>query len=213
MRSSEPGFSRPATGISGRTLRSLRCRRRAWPRRCPRTRSSTTASRSSRRKTSPTTATSSGSRRTSTPDSRRRDAARATPIYTTHLGISGNLPVSLQRFTADVHAAIAATTSTSTTSISPATPRARTGTGCGARTRTATLGYTETQGLASFNNIQGREPDLVTRARRTSRGNWLVTPRWKRHAGVIAVQTRHADIDAQDQRHRRAVGGAGRQRT
>ena len=54
-----------------------------------------------------------------------------------------------------------------------------------------TLGYTEAEGLASFANIQNRDPDLVTSRTLYATGNWLVTPRYRVSGGLQGVQTRH----------------------
>ena len=55
-----------------------------------------------------------------------------------------------------------------------------------------TLGYSESQGLASFANIQNREPDLVTSRTLYATGQWRVTPRYSASAGLQGVQTRHS---------------------
>ncbi len=54
-----------------------------------------------------------------------------------------------------------------------------------------TLGYNEAEGLASFANIQNREPDLITSRTLYATGNWLVTPRYRLSGGLQGVQTRH----------------------
>ena len=54
-----------------------------------------------------------------------------------------------------------------------------------------TLGYTEAAGLASFANIQNRDPDLVTSRTLYATGNWMVTPRYRASGGLQAVETRH----------------------
>ena len=54
-----------------------------------------------------------------------------------------------------------------------------------------TLGYVETQGLASFANIQNRDPDLVTTRTAYGTANVLLTPRYRVNGGLQGVQTRH----------------------
>ena len=54
-----------------------------------------------------------------------------------------------------------------------------------------TLGYTEAEGLASFANIQNREPDLITSRTLYATGNWMATPRYRVSGGLQGVQTRH----------------------
>ena len=54
-----------------------------------------------------------------------------------------------------------------------------------------TLGYTEAQGLASFANIQSRDPDLVTSRSLYATGNYLVTPRYRLSAALTGAETRH----------------------
>jgi exopolysaccharide biosynthesis operon protein EpsL len=55
-----------------------------------------------------------------------------------------------------------------------------------------TLGASENQGLASFANIQSRDPDLVTSRSVYATGNWMATPRYRASAGLLGVQTRHS---------------------
>lgn len=54
-----------------------------------------------------------------------------------------------------------------------------------------TLGYVESQGLASFANIQNRDPDLVTTRTAYATANYLLTPRLRLNGGLQGVQTRH----------------------
>jgi len=54
-----------------------------------------------------------------------------------------------------------------------------------------TLGYNETQGLASFANIQSRDPDLLTTRSLYATGNYLLTPRYRLSGGLTGEQTRH----------------------
>jgi exopolysaccharide biosynthesis operon protein EpsL len=58
---------------------------------------------------------------------------------------------------------------------------------------TGTLGASETEGLASFSNIQGRLPDLVTVRHGFFTGAWLMTPRWRWNTALNAVETRHSE--------------------
>ena len=56
-----------------------------------------------------------------------------------------------------------------------------------------TLGYQDQRGLASFNNIQAAEPDLVTTRSAYATGKWNLTPRWRLNGAFNAGQTEHGD--------------------
>ena len=58
---------------------------------------------------------------------------------------------------------------------------------------TGEVGYKEEQTLASFANIQGRRPDLVTARMAYANGAWMVTPSWRLHAATDANQTDHSE--------------------
>jgi exopolysaccharide biosynthesis operon protein EpsL len=58
---------------------------------------------------------------------------------------------------------------------------------------TGDLGYQEQSNLASFANIQGRRPDLVTSRMAFASGAWMATPSWRLHSIVNAGQTSHDD--------------------
>jgi exopolysaccharide biosynthesis operon protein EpsL len=60
---------------------------------------------------------------------------------------------------------------------------------------TGTLGYNESQGLASFNNIQSNIRDLVTSRSAYWTGNWMVTPRYRASAGLTAGETEHSAVE------------------
>ena len=60
-------------------------------------------------------------------------------------------------------------------------------------TASGTLGYIDQRGLASFDNIQAAEPDLVTTRQAYATGRWNLTPRWRANAGLTAGETRHGD--------------------
>ena len=60
-------------------------------------------------------------------------------------------------------------------------------------TASGTIGYQDQRGLASFNNIQAAQPDLVTTRSAYATGKWNLTPRWRLNGAVNAGQTRHGD--------------------
>jgi exopolysaccharide biosynthesis operon protein EpsL len=60
---------------------------------------------------------------------------------------------------------------------------------------TGTLGYNESQGLASFNNIQRNAPDIVNSKSAYWTGNWMVTPRYRATAGLTAGETEHSSVE------------------
>jgi len=115
-------------------------------------------------------------------------------VYSTHLGISGNLQWSQQLFTAEYTRYHSDYKYFNDLDFTGHTARAHWQWLWG-QDKNGTLGYSEAVGLSSFNNIQSREPDLVTSRQAYFSGNWLVTPRWKATAAVIAVQARHSDVD------------------
>jgi exopolysaccharide biosynthesis operon protein EpsL len=117
---------------------------------------------------------------------------RGDTIYSTHAGISADIPVSLQRFQGaitvfhnkyDTFRAFDFTGHTIRGEwdwvINPA--------------YSGTLGYTESKGLSSFANIQNFVKDIVTSRQAYATGSWLATPRWRATAGVTAGESRHDD--------------------
>lgn len=58
---------------------------------------------------------------------------------------------------------------------------------------TGDVGYQETRNLASFADIQGRRPDLVTDRMAYANAAWLMTPSWRLHGAVTGVRTEHED--------------------
>jgi hypothetical protein len=97
-------------------------------------------------------------------------------VYSTHFGISGNLPVGQQLFTAEFTKYRSDYRYFNDLDFTGHTARAHWQWLWG-QDKNGTLGYTESEGLSSFNNIQKREPDLVTARQAYFTGNWLLTPR------------------------------------
>jgi len=62
------------------------------------------------------------------------------------------------------------------------------------QTLTGTASYTESQGLASFSNIQNRTPDLVATRQALFSAAWLATPRWRASGSITATQQKHGDL-------------------
>ena len=60
---------------------------------------------------------------------------------------------------------------------------------------TGDVGYQEQQVLASFANIQGRRPDLVTSRMAFANAALLVTPSWRFHGTLGAGQTEHQETE------------------
>ena len=58
---------------------------------------------------------------------------------------------------------------------------------------TGDLGYQEQRGLASFANIQGRRPDLVTSRMAFASGAWMAAASWRAHAALGAARIEHDD--------------------
>ena len=113
-------------------------------------------------------------------------------IYTTHLGISANLPVSQQLFLAEYTRYRSQYHYFKDLDFTGYTARAHWQWLWG-QDKNGTLGYTATEGLSSFNNIQGRIPDLVTARQAYFTGNWLATPRLRASTSITGVETRHSD--------------------
>ena len=113
-------------------------------------------------------------------------------IYTTHVGINGNLPVSQQLFTAEIQWYRSKYHYFKDLDFTGHAARAHWQWLWG-QDKNGTLGYTENVGLSSFNNIQGRIADLVTSREAYFTGNWLATPRWRASTALTGIETRHSD--------------------
>lgn len=115
---------------------------------------------------------------------------RSDTAVTTAVGAMLNVPWSLQRFQANVmwydaryrrfedldhrgHRANAAWLWSVTTRL------------------TGELGVTHNRGLASFANIQGTEPDLVTTRSAYGNAAWMVSPSWRLHALLVGAEVEH----------------------
>ena len=193
MRSSASGFSRPATGISGRKLLRFSLLAAALAGAAPAfalfddrieiwAAENVTHDSNVLRLSKNLSPASVGATQLSD------------TIYTTHLGINGNLPISQQLFTAEYTRYRSNYKHFDDLDFTGYTARAHWQWLWG-QDKNGTLGYTATQGLSSFNNIQGREPDLVEARQAYFTGNWLMTPRWKLTTALNAIQTRHADVE------------------
>jgi len=116
-------------------------------------------------------------------------------FFTTALGVNVDIPVSLQRFQLlagwyDARYRTFEDLDHRGHSIRGAwlwaiTPRL-----------TGEISYNHNQALASFANIQGRRPDLVTTQMALANGAWMVTPSWRAHAEATAARTEHSDLRA-----------------
>jgi exopolysaccharide biosynthesis operon protein EpsL len=113
-------------------------------------------------------------------------------VYTTHLGVSANLPVSQQLFLAEYTRYQSKYRYFKDFDFTGHTARAHWQWLAG-QDKNGTLGYTESEGLSAFGNIQKREPDLVTSRQAYWTGNWLVTPRWRATSAITGAQMRHSD--------------------
>ena len=56
---------------------------------------------------------------------------------------------------------------------------------------TGELSYEDEKGLASFANIQGRRPDMVTRRMALANAAWMVLPSWRLHGAANWGEARH----------------------
>lgn len=119
-------------------------------------------------------------------------AKRSDTIYTTHLGVTANLPVSQQLFLAEYTRYQSRYRYFKDFDFTGHTARVHWQWVFGP-TLTGTFGYTENVGLSTFNNIQARAPDLVTSRQAYWSGNWLLTPRWRATSVLTGAETRHSD--------------------
>jgi exopolysaccharide biosynthesis operon protein EpsL len=56
---------------------------------------------------------------------------------------------------------------------------------------TGEVSATQTKGLSTFSNIQGRVPDFVTSRNFLANAAWMVTPRWRLHGVLTASEQEH----------------------
>lgn len=56
---------------------------------------------------------------------------------------------------------------------------------------TGELSYNDQEGLASFANIQGRRPDMVTQRMALASAAWMMLPSWRLHAAANWGEARH----------------------
>ena len=133
-----------------------------------------------------------------------RSSVRGDTIFTTSAGFLLDVPVSLQRFQADFrwydaryrrfddldhtgHIARAAWLWALTTRF------------------TGDVTYNEQRGLASFANIQGREPDLVTARVGSANAAWMMTAAWRLHGALYGGEIEHSGERAVNDLRLRAV--------
>jgi exopolysaccharide biosynthesis operon protein EpsL len=57
-----------------------------------------------------------------------------------------------------------------------------------------TLGYNDSKGLASFSNIQRNAQDLVTTRQAYASGNWKATPSWRASSRLEWGKSEHSDL-------------------
>lgn len=58
---------------------------------------------------------------------------------------------------------------------------------------TGDIGYTDVTGLASFATFAGTTQDVINTRRAYATANWQLTPRWLAHGGVNATERKHDD--------------------
>ncbi|HEX5129824.1 MAG TPA: XrtB/PEP-CTERM-associated polysaccharide biosynthesis outer membrane protein EpsL [Usitatibacter sp.] len=56
---------------------------------------------------------------------------------------------------------------------------------------TGEISYNDQEGLASFANIQGRRPDMVTQRMALANAAWMMLPSWRLHAAATWAEARH----------------------
>lgn len=119
-----------------------------------------------------------------------RSSIKSDTVYTTSVGFLLDVPVSLQRFQVDYrwydaryrrfddldhtgHVARAAWLWAITTRF------------------TGDVTYNQQRGLASFANIQGREPDLITARVGSVNAAWMMTAAWRLHGQLYGGEIEH----------------------
>ncbi len=118
---------------------------------------------------------------------------RGDTIYSTYLGIAANVPVAQQRFEAAYTWNRSKFQEFGNLDYTGHTARAAWDYNLQNKV-TGVLSYNESQGLASFNNIQANEKDLVTVRQAQGTAAWLVTPRWRMDGRLTGVQTEHTNV-------------------
>ena len=118
---------------------------------------------------------------------------RSDTYFTATLGVTADIPVSLQRFQilAAWYDARYRTfkdldhrgNSARLAWLWAITPRL-----------TGELSYNRTEALANFANIQERRPDLVTNQMAIANAAWMATPSWRAHAEATAARSEHSDV-------------------
>jgi hypothetical protein len=116
---------------------------------------------------------------------------RGDTIYTTTLGITAGAQVSLQHFEAGYTWYRSNYRTFKDLDFTGHTARALWNYNYENRV-TGVASYVESEGLASFSNIQDRVKDLVTSRQAQVTTGWLITPRWRADGRLAAVQTEHS---------------------
>ena len=70
---------------------------------------------------------------------------------------------------------------------------------------TGDVTYNEQRGLASFANIQGREPDLVTTRVGSANAAWMMTAAWRLHGALYGGEIEHSGVREVNDLRLRAV--------
>jgi len=116
---------------------------------------------------------------------------RGDSIYTTHLGVTAGVPISLQRVEAAYTWYTARYRYYKDLDYDGHTARAAWNWVYGHANGLAE--YTEAVGLSSFSNIQARLKDLITSRQAQVTGEWLATPRWKWNGRLFAGSSDHSN--------------------
>ena len=116
---------------------------------------------------------------------------RGDTIFTTHLGVTAGVPVSQQRLEAAYTWYQSRYRHFKDLDFTGHTARAAWNYNVQNKV-TGVLSFTESEGLASFSNIQARDKDLVTTRQAQATAAWLATPRWRASGRLAAVQTEHS---------------------
>lgn len=118
---------------------------------------------------------------------------RGDTIFTTHLGVSAGIPISQQRLEAAYTWYQSRYRQFSDLDFTGHTARAAWNYNVQNKL-TGVLSFTESEGLASFSNIQTRDKDLVTVRQAQGTTAWMLTPRWRANGRLAAVQTEHSNV-------------------
>ena len=119
-----------------------------------------------------------------------RSSVRSDTVYTTSLGFLADVPVSLQRFQLDYRWYDARYRRFDDLDHTGYVARAAWLWALTTRF-TGDFTYNQQRSLASFANIQGRQPDLITTRVGSANAAWMMTAAWRLHGALYGGEIEH----------------------